>query len=698
MSFKDLNLKLKYMTGDVDIVEDFYVPVLSQAVTYDRIAGFFSSSALAVAARGLEDFIRKKGKMRLLCSPVLSKDDIDILIRTASLDGTSINLDLDNLKTEFLKDHVKALGWMLQNGLLEIKLAIPKLRENEADSAHKLFHLKVGVLYDKDGNGLSFSGSINESATAWLENIEEFKVFQGWKHSDIFDEDATSFTDMWEGKNHNVRLFDIPDAVKGNLMRYSQDFDVERISIKKYCSYRSTKKTVKAPIPLFSYQAEAISQWKQNSCKMLFEMATGTGKTRTALAGLEWLFSQNEKIVAIIACPQDTLAKQWKEKEVEPLGIEADFSIIADSTNPNWEREFRSLLLKNASGKAKHCIVFTTHMTLSSDRFISCIKEDGSRSRYLLIGDEAHWLGANTLRKGLLDCYEYRIGLSATPSRWFDDRGTELLKHYFGDCNYEFTIKDALTAFNPLTDKHFLVDYHYDIRTVSLNDGETADYKKYTAQLVRYAAMKENDSALEAKYNRLLEKRANLIKNAKGKYDVLRTLLKEHIEKRELSNMIIFVSPQQKEEVGRILNSFQVIYHELTEAQGTRPESRFNMMSEREHIIEQFKKGVYQVLIAIKCLDEGIDIPVADRGILMASSTNPREYVQRVGRIIRQAPGKTKAFLYDICVNSVCDLDGPERELERQLREKEIIRLREISENAINSADALKVIQSLNNL
>ena len=703
MSFRELQIRSCYESSDGDIIEDFYIPVLSNAIQYDRIAGFFSSSALAVAARGIGSFIGNGGRMRLLCSPNLSREDIQILEKTANINETHIDLDVLQIESEFVSNHVKALGWMLQQGMLEIRLVIPvdtdeHLSDGETIKEKGLFHQKVGILIDSNGDGISFSGSINETATAWVENDEEFKVFRQWEENQYFESDYNRFISIWDGKRKNTKLYSIPDAIKEKLMRYSHDFDPDAVSLKKYLSTKSKSFSFKrSSIPLFSYQAEALDKWKNNNCQMMFEMATGTGKTRTAIAGMNWLFETHKRLIAIIACPQDTLARQWKNNEVDPLGVKADISIIADSTNPRWEDEFRNILLRNSCGLANHCIVYTTHATLSGERFISVVEEDGGHCEFLLIGDEAHWLGAGKLRNGLLKCFSYRIGLSATPSRWFDDRGTEILKQYFGNCNYEFTIHDALTEFNPITKKHFLVKYKYDIRIVSLNDNETLQYKKYTKQLVKLSNLKNADPDLQEKYNRILERRADIIRNAEGKYEILKTIIREYLQDGGLSNMIVFVSPQQINRVSMILNTMGVIAHRLTEAEGTTPESRFGGISEREHIIKEFKAGTYQVLIAIKCLDEGIDIPIADRGVLMASSTNPREYVQRIGRIIRQAPGKTIANIHDICVGTISMLDGDERELEINLRNKELTRLREISENASNSGAALKTILDLKN-
>lgn len=699
MEFRDYPFKNCYESATADVVEDFYEPALSMAVKYDRIAGFFSSSSLAIAARGMGSFLLGGGMMRLICSPILSRADADSIERANGVE--TITLDIDNIESEFVSNHVKALGWLLQQGRLEMKLAVLTTPEGHFCSSddvlrNGLFHQKVGILTDSVGDSISFSGSVNETATAWTRNDEEFKVFRSWRDGDWFSEDRKRFDNMWCGNRRNLRLFTVPEAVREKLINYSKDFNAESISITRYREQKARCFSfLRARISLFDYQAEALDKWKKNECSLLFEMATGSGKTRTAIAGMDWLFSTRKKILAVIACPQDTLARQWKENEVEPLGVRVDRQLIADSTNRKWESEFRNMLLDCASGFITNGIVYTTHKTLSSERFINVVREEGSGVEFLLIGDEAHWLGAGVFRNGLLEEYKYRIGLSATPSRWFDDEGTQILTNYFGNDQYEFTISDALTKFNTLTGKHFLVHYFYNIKKVELDQDETLHYKDVTRRLVKLRHIREKDDSAKTRYNRYLEERADIIKNAKAKYKVLEQLIEHLKTNNEMKNLIVFVSPQQIDTVSRILSSHGVFAHRLTENEGTKPSPDFDNISEREYIIREFKRGTYQALIAIKCLDEGIDIPDACRGILMASSTNPREYVQRIGRIIRQAPGKDFAYLYDICVESASGLDDEEKDLEKLLREKEKIRLSEIAQNSLNNSEALQVILSL---
>lgn len=705
MNFKELYIKPCYESGIDDIIEDYYVPVLGAAMHYDRIAGFFSSTSLAVAARGIADFIVNGGRMRLITSPRLNKEDIEIVRKIVANDSSlalsDFGLDLDNLESEFEKNHVKALGWMLSSGLLEMKLAVVfnddgSICDNETVSEKGLFHQKVGILMDTEGNELSFSGSINETASAWVNNDEEFKVFKEWTDArEYFERDRKRFDEIWNGERKNVKVYNLPSAIKSKIIHYSSDFDKESISLKKYRTIRLKSFDFKSDKSLFFYQAEALNKWKANNYKLLFEMATGTGKTRTAIAGIKYLNQTRERLITIITTPQNTLSKQWKD-EVDAQKLSFDESVIVDGSVSQWDGLLVKLLLKNGAGMANHICLYTTHNTASSDKFTKAILQNlPIGTDVLFVGDETHWLGARKFQQALLPCYKYRIGLSATPSRWFDDAGTAKLVEFYGSANFEFTITDALTEYNPMTGKHFLVNYHYYISKVKLDEDETEQYKEISAKISKLWNLKDGNSDAALTLERLMEKRANIIRNASAKYNQLEVILDKLQAKGRIENLIIFVSPQQIGDVLNILASRGIIFHKLTEKEGTKAEKRFGNKSEREQIISKFKSREYQVIVAIKCMDEGIDIPTADVGILMASSTNPREYIQRIGRIIRQSPNKLSAELYDICVDTIHSVDDDNVGLERKIREKEQIRLKEIAKNAINSIDVLTVINSL---
>lgn len=685
-NFQKLELKTSYDTGEDDVVESFYIPVLSKTKTYDRIAGYFTSSSLAISARGLQYLIENKGKMRLLVSPYLIEEDIKT-INTASLDpekyiATSLNDVISNIDDEDISNYRDLMGWMIANDVLEIKTVLIKnsngkfMTKEEIDNT-ALFHQKVGICQDDIGNLISFVGSINETASAWTKNIENFKVFKSWlpgQQEYCFD-DVNSFNDYWYNKKSNVVILDIPEAVKNNFIQYGKK-DINEI-INAINKVKSVKKNI--DIPLFSYQQEAVDKWVNNKYRLLFEMATGSGKTRTAIACMMRLIKRNERNVFIIATPQSTLSQQWKD-EVEKFYDKFNKKIIVDSTNIKGQAELKAAISRINIKTYENVIVYTTHATCSKPWFLDEINRVKS-CEVTLVADEVHGLGSKKQQIALLEKYQNRIGLSATPERFFDEEGSLLLKQYFGNQSFQFTIKDALTKLNPLTNKTFLCPYYYYLKFASLNENEMELYINLTKRIQKqlmYQKKEDDNDLLE----NLLFKRANIIKSAADKLEVLKELISD-IGPSNVERTIIFTSPEQKNEVIKYLREMDIPAELFTQEQDSKVDKSLGM-SERQRIIKRFKENEIKVLVAIKCLDEGIDIPEADTAILMASTKNPREYIQRIGRVIRNYESKRYAKIYDfVCLPNMVD------QLTDSILQKEIERTEYIAEMAENSIQVI---------
>ncbi|MGL4361750.1 MAG: DEAD/DEAH box helicase family protein, partial [Cellulosilyticaceae bacterium] len=498
MSFKELKLKSSYDTGEDDVVEAFYIPVLSKAISYDRIAGYFTSSSLAISARGLQYMIQKKGKMRLLVSPYLNREDVEMM-QQASVDPMgyleqSLADVLEEMNDHNLQHYRALMGWMIAHNLLEIKVVLIKhkdgrlLSRDEVDQT-ALFHQKIGICRDEEGSILTFSGSINETAAAWTKNVENFKVFQSWKagQEEFCNTDAQNFLKYWYEEKEHVVIMNIPMAIRDKFIQYG-DKDITEIN-SAIQQMKITKK--EETISLFYYQKQAVEQWKKNKRHLLFEMATGSGKTRTAIACMLDLVNQNERNLFIVATPQSTLSKQWKT-EVEAFYPTAQFSLVVDSTNTKAKAELEKLKLRINTKTCKNAIIYTTHKTCSSGWFVKTMNEI-KHCDITFIGDEVHGLGSTKQQAGLLTCYKNRIGLSATPHRFFDDEGSALLKSYFGDSSFEFTIDNALTEINPITNKTFLCPYYYHLRFAELTEDELERYNQLSVKISKLYAMKKKD-------------------------------------------------------------------------------------------------------------------------------------------------------------------------------------------------------------
>lgn len=697
-NLRALNLKKAYSSDCDDILGDFYVPSLSVSVRYDRLAGFFSSTSLAIAARGILGLVRNGGSMRIIASPRLSREDLATIMGSGGLKGDYIGWkmaeELDVLETEFVRDHVFALGWMVANGRLEIRVAVPVDDRGHplgCEDVHNLalFHQKVGVLTDAGGDAVTFSGSVNESASAWLKNIEEFKVFRSWQTSecDYAEADIAKFQRFWNSQSDRVVIMNIPEAVKQKLIAIAPA-DVESLRLTKGHGTSTAR-----GLTLFPHQREAVQSWLANGCKGIFEMATGTGKTFAAFDCLRRVLLSHDRLVTVIACPYRHLVSQW-QREMEKFGIEPDSVIVADSSNRSWKSDLADLLVDVSLGYRKKPVVFTTHDTVSSLTFIGLLRDHKDGSDSFLIADEVHGLGAKKRARGLVDEYDMRLGLSATPKRWFDPSGTKDIYDFFGGVVFEFALRDAINTVNPVTGKTFLSPYRYEIKFVSLQDDELEEYVARGRAIAKRFSAAKSDEEQAAHLAALLARRADVVKNARGKYQVLEVILDEI--PTPVRWTIIYCNPGQIDRVMRAVVARRIPAHRFTMEERAFPEARYGGLSERDRLLLSFAEGKHQILVAMKCLDEGVDVPPARTAILMASSGNPREYIQRIGRVIRRYPGKKEAIIYDIVVvPSSESLPRAMRTAERKIFAKEVQRCEEIAGTAVNNAEALARIGSV---
>lgn len=694
MSLRDLELKKSYDSDSDDIVKDFYCPALSVSISYSRLTGFFSSTSLAVAAKGIAGLIRNGGSINLVTSAMFRSEDVEAIKDACEnpesiLEKTMLR-ELDNIEDEFVKDHVRALGWMVANKRLRIKVAIvidedaypldSKIVEKEG-----IFHQKVGILEDLDGNRISFSGSDNESSLGWQGNIEEFKVFRSWVETekDYFDADCLKFSKFWEAKASRAKVVDIPEAIEEKLIQIAPR-NIEELDLDKWVARNAQS----SAFDLREYQRKAVESWLRSGKKGILEMATGTGKTITALSCLREAFESEGKVVIIISSPFMHLSEQWI-RESDKFGIRCD-KIIADSSSNRWKDRLVDGILDVENGIAPRLMVLTTHDTFSSEDFMRIIRESRKRMpqlRLLLVVDEVHGIGAPERRKGLMEEYDYRLGLSATPKRWFDLPGTDKIFEFFGGVVFEFSLKDAIDA-------GYLTEYIYKPHFTSLTPEEMERYESETRKVSRAYYRSKDENEKDEIFTLLCIKRQKIIRNAIKKLEIFQQILDE------ISNVeycLVYCSPQQIRDVQDILNKMNIIQHKFTEREGTRAEDRFGGISERDYLIKLFSEGTYDALVSMRCLDEGVDVPPARLAIMLDNSGNPREYIQRRGRVLRKFPGKKNAVIYDIIVEPVLNsmISEDLGALERKIIAKELERYRDFASGAQNAAECLETMKNI---
>ena len=684
MGFTDLDIKIKYDSDNSDILNEFYIPVLSRSVEYYRLSGFFSSTSLAVAAQGLEDFIKNNGRMKLVCSSILTKEDVEkikeVYESPEELIAEKFLMDYDEISNKFVNDNLAALGFMIANGNLEIKIAI-------LDESKGIFHSKTGILIDEDDNMLSFSGSDNETAHGWKYNIEEFKVFKSWidGQNEYFIEDLHNFNQYWDNLTFKSQVIDIPRAIKNKLIKLAPSDIREVHIINNVFEGDDLDPESINKFELRDYQKEAIGNWIDAGKRGIFEMATGTGKTFTALGCLDVLkkeYSSNyDPLLVVIAMPTSHLVDQWEE---DVLKFDFDEVIKAYSANSSWKKILPDYLLDLSIGELENVVILTTHATASNPDF-RCMVEDCGVDSFLIV-DEVHGIGSKTHKLALEPFYTYRLGVSATPERWMDDMGNEAIFSFFGDIVYQFTLSDALIKINPGTGKTFLTPYEYYPVFVELSDEEFEKYAVYSSSIAQlYFKLKSNpkDKAeIKLQIRNKLLARQKILNIAENKYVEFKNLFSKLYDESgdDLKNLLIYChNTKQLTKVNQILSEFDVIKHKFTGSES---------ISDRLILLDQFSRGNMNVLVAMKCLDEGVDVPSARTAIIMSSTSNPREYIQRRGRILRRHKNKDLAIIYDMIVTmsdkQIRRLSSYERDLELQIMEKEAMRYREFARDAQN--------------
>ena len=688
MGLKGIKIEESYDSEYDNILKEFYIPALSNSISYKRLCGEFSSSTLAIAARGIIELIKNGGSIQLICGSKFSKSDIET-IQTFNNSPEEILenrffKELDELEDEFVKDHLKAFGWMLANNLIEIKIAVPNdlstsSLDNDYIQRFAIFHQKVGIFEDNKGDKITFSGSHNESLLGWKYNIEEFKVFRSWIIGDKkkYEADIRKFENYWTGISNRSKIISLPDAIKEKIIEIKPD-SLEQLNLERWVIEELAQKRV----ILRSYQKDAIKAWKENDCKGIFEMATGTGKTFTALGCLEDLLQTHKKLITIITTPFNHLITQWMG-EIEKFELKANI-VVADSTKRNWKDKLFDEIIDINIDSDNLLIVLTTHNTFSSEDFASILHE--SKAPLLLIADEVHGIGAPKRRIGLIKNYRYRLGLSATPKRWFDPEGTKSIYSFFDKVVYNFPLKEAIGK--------FLTEYEYRPYFVSLTEEEIDTYEKITKKIAKAFFNTKNDQEREEYYSLLCINRQKIVKNAENKFKVLEEITQEN---PNLEYALVYCSSEQIERVQQILMEKDIIQHRFTQKEGTKPKDEYGGISERDYLIKNFEDKTIKALVAIKCLDEGIDIPQARFAIMMSNSGNPREYIQRRGRILRKHSGKSHAIIYDIIVKPIFKeiIDPNLIILEKKIFMKELIRFREFADIALNAISSRKTLDKI---
>ncbi len=648
MSFEDITLKNNYRTSNDDVINDFLVPALKNAVLYKRAAGFFSSTALVKLSKGISGLQNNNGKMQLVVSPILSEEDIEAIKKgyenREKIITNALLKSLDEPLIETDKERLNLMINLIETGILDIKIAVLDYEQNIG-----MYHEKIGVIVDSKGNKIAFTGSYNESSNSYINNFESLDVYSSLKNEfNRVEEKNSDFEKLWNNQTDKLQVKDFPEAVKEELFKkhYDKNNVLSEEEIEK--KEKLQKREILPNMPddfLRPYQKEAISCWKNNNYNGIFDMATGTGKTLTALgASIQLLKDLNYHLGIIIICPYTHLVEQWAE-DLENFNF-APIVGYGSSSNKRWKQRFKDSVLNYKLGISNYFCFITTNATYTSDY----VQEELKKLKHkdiLFIADEAHNLGASYILSKLNDTFKYRLALSATFERYNDENGTsELLEYFGGNYAIHYSLKDAIN-------NKMLTEYKYYPVLTYLNDDELDEYTYLTKKLAScFTKDKHGNTSLNQTGKQLLLKRAKVVAGSKEKLDIVIKLLAKQKDQNDgiLNNTLIYCGATtinddiNYEEYTDIEEVKQVDYVRkkiktslnLSVAKFTSTESQ----EERAMIKEQFISKDINVIVAIKCLDEGVNIPSIHTAYILASSTNPREYVQRRGRVLRLANRK----------------------------------------------------------
>ena len=674
----------EYRTGSHHFVNDFYKKAFSHSIEYCRAVGYFRSSSLEAFGSTLQTFLKNDGRIRLITSVELTEADSDAIeegISKQEVCESRIHFIIEDEFQEGITSGISKLAKLLEIGRLEIKIALPK-------AGRGIYHEKVGLFFDNQNNFLAFSGSANESRNAFENNYECIEVFTSWNDKSRAEKKRIHFESLWNETNSDVLVFEFSEASKKNLIQKVKEFspivyDANLIENSNILGTYQKKNIPTIPnwLNLRDYQKEAINIWlRDNNGQGIWAMATGSGKTITSLAGATHLLNSLPKYVPIlVVVPYMHLVEQWAN---EGRNFNIDF-IKCNSDYGNWEKKLNSGITNSLHDDKVLIPILTTTGTYKTKRFQQQIAK---LENILLIVDEAHNFGARDIRKHYLDNTRFRLGLSATPKRHMDDEGSDAILEYFGDVIYTYDLKDAIHNGN-------LTPYYYYPIFVNLTEEEEEEYFELSAKISKMVAFGQELDDPNSSLKILLLKRARIIASASNKIEALKELLVSKNLIHSKRNLFYTASKIDRDNEGfelRMVDKILMLLRDIGMQvdKFTADENK----DQRKYLIDKLSNDYIDGLVAIKCLDEGVDIPSVERAFILSSSSNPKEFIQRRGRVLRQSKktGKKYAYIYDFIVVPTIEngqIDIATQNMERKYLEKEFIRFQEFVELAENVYD-----------
>lgn len=646
LSFQDLDIQIRYRSEIHNFPKDFLIPVLSQSKIYKRGTGYFSTSALVQLSIGLFEMAKNGGKIQLICSPDLDEKDIeaieygymtrDEVISKAIVGAISEPVDF------FEEERLNLIATLISEGRLDIKIAFM-----EDENGFRIYHEKIAFFEDAYGNRISYAGSVNESANGLDGNFESIYTFCSWKDSsqvEAVELAESDFDEMWENRTSKLQVIAFPQIAVEKLMKYKKSNGVDWDIDNKEYSYKSfLKETPKFAIPegvtLHKYQEDAVKKWKSFEYQGIFDMCTGSGKTYTALAAMvKFANENNDRVAVFIVCPYIHLVSQWEEDVQYWCTVPI---IIAHSKAPgDWKLNMRKSYRKFKKEDTPF-VCITTNDTFAGEDMQMFVERLDESKHTLLIVDEAHNFGSKQMINVMPWNIRNRIALSATIKRHMDKKGTAKINEFFGEKCITYTLEQAIADGN-------LVHYEYYPIPVALTEYELQKYRELSRKLKKYVIIKNGKMKISDAGKPVIYERTRLLAGAENKIEILMELFEDY---KNDNNILVYCGATGVEDrdTGEIFRQVDYVTRKLQVDYGMSVK-RFTAeedLKDRENIKKYFAEGQYQVITAIKCLDEGVNIPGIKTAFIMSSSRNPKEFIQRRGRLLRKSSNKKKAVIYD---------------------------------------------------
>ncbi|WP_302494806.1 DEAD/DEAH box helicase family protein [uncultured Prevotella sp.] len=702
-----------YRPGEYNSPEKFFNDGLENSNEFDLQLGYFSSATISVLADGFATFISKGGKMRLVINHIVSTEDKDAISK--GLKGGFINCfdltDFDQLRKtfdEYTQQFFECLAFLIYHKRIDIRIIKPRNKKG-------ISHTKSGQFRDGDST-TSFTGSANFTISGLFNNLEEIKI----DRSDSLDamtrkrieSQSEEFNSIMRGTKRNIEYLSPENLISAIKTNYG-DKDIEELldveaklrkikHDKKVQELKQQESVVSEPIeeilPCFpfpsgprDYQQLAFDNWKNNGQKGLFAMATGTGKTITSLNCLLEIYKRKGYYKAIILVPTITLVNQW-EQECRKFRFSNIIKVY--SKNLVWRDEVERVHFnekyKSDKDPEVSYIIISTYASYSREKVFNVLNGFDKR-RVLVIADECHNMGSGSLVKRLKEIpYLRRIGLSATPERQFDENGNNKLRKFFGSeehYTYEYSMKEAI-------DKGVLCRYMYYPHIVKLTSDEMDAYLELSEKISRYfnyntCSFDEQDEMLK----RLLLARKRIIHKAVNKLAMFKEIIQKRFEEKgNLKYSLIYVPEGNRpdyigsaddfdhtEEIAddndaeHLINQYTLAVTEIDRSVTVR--KFVSGQQDREEILSDFAAGKLHVLTSMKCLDEGVDVPRSELAIFCSSTGNPRQFIQRRGRVLRTHKDKKMAELHDLVVVPEVSPNSNSYRMEQSLLRGELARV-----------------------